>query len=316
MGFDWYEDDDATLAGTSYTLSTTAGSASAAIELHCWLNKGSSVGSPETRYLRVYVEDPASPGTYRTSGLDVLDRREIEARIVGSQNPDLVPGFVAAPTAWKPLGTRRTIPVPEIYPNCAIEWEFRINPTTEGGNSSPVTFRVRAVQGVHVDGEILIPEDVTVDGNLDFQGYTLSNVILDQAGPMDASGYGIENLNRSGTKTDAASVEVVLGRPVKRPVKAAATGDLTLSGEQTVDGVPLVDGDRCLAHLQSTAADRGIYTVKAGAAWERYKDADDSYQVYAGCMVWVEGGSANGRALWVQTGTFASQVWESLVALP
>jgi len=226
MGFDWYEDDDATLAGTSYTLSTTAGSASAAIELHCWLNKGSSVGSPETRYLRVYVEDPASPGTYRTSGLDVLDRREIEARIVGSQNPDLVPGFVAAPTAWKPLGTRRTIPVPEIYPNCAIEWEFRINPTTEGGNSSPVTFRVRAVQGVHVDGEILIPEDVTVDGNLDFQGYTLSNVILDQAGPMDASGYGIENLNRSGTKTDAASVEVVFGRSVKRPCRAAATADV------------------------------------------------------------------------------------------
>lgn len=314
MGFDWYEDDDATLAGTSYTLTTTAGSASSAIELHCWLNKGSSVGDPETRYLRVYVEDPASPGTYRTSGLDVLDRREIEARIVGSQNPDLVPGFVAAPTAWKPLGTRRTIPVPEIYPNCAIEWEFRINPTTEGGNSSPVTFRVRAVQGVHVDGEILIPEDVTVDGNLDFQGYTLENVVLSQAAAMDANGYGVENLNRSGTKTDAASVEVVFGRSVKRPCRAAATSNVaSLSGEQTVDGVALTDGQRVLLTAQSTAAEIGCWYVRTGA-WERPLDNDDSYQVYPGILVVVVEGSNKG--LWVNTGAWGTEAWALVVALP
>jgi len=312
MGFDWYESDDTTLAGTSFAMSTSAGTPSAAIELHAWLNKGSSVGASETRYLRLYVEDS---GVYKTSGLDVLDRREVEWRIIGSQNPDGVPEFSAPTTAWKPLGTRRSGQLPALYPNCCIELEFRHNPTAEGGQSTPVTFRVKAVQGTG-DVPMSIPDDVSVDGNLDFGAYTLSNVVLSQADAMDAGGYGITNLNRSGTKTDAASVEVVLGRPLKRPVQAAATGDLTLSGEQTVDGVALVDGDRCLAHLQSTAADRGIYTVKAGAAWERYKDADDSYQVYAGCMVWVEGGSTNGRALWVQTGTFASQVWESLVALP
>lgn len=317
MGFDWYESDDTTAAGTAYTLSTTAGTPSSAIELHAWLNKGSSVGDPETRYLRVYVEDPASAGTFRTSGLDALDRREIEARIIGSQNPDLVPEFSAPTTAWKALGTRRTMQLPAIYPNCAIELEFRINPATEGGNSSPATFRVKAIQGTYSDdGSVSIPSDVVVEGDLDFGGFTVSNVVISQAAAMDANGYGITDLNRSGTKTDAASVEVVFGRPMKRPVRAAATGDLTLSGEQTVDDVALVDGDRCLAGLQSMATDRGIYTVKNGAAWERYKDADDSYQIYAGCMVWVEEGTANGRALWVQTGTWASQVWESLVALP
>lgn len=178
MAFDWYKSDDATLAGTDLDLSTGAGTASAAVELHGWLNKGSSVGSPETRFLRVEVEDPDSPGTWRSSGLDTLDRREFEYRVIGSQNPDGVPEFSVSTTAWRALGTRRTSDPFTWYPNCAIEFEFRVNPTIEGGASSPATYRIRAIQGTTGDVPVSIPTDVTVDGTLDMGGQRITDLPL------------------------------------------------------------------------------------------------------------------------------------------
>ena len=231
MGFDWYKANDTDLADTSYTLNTTAGTASAAIELHAWLNKGSSVGSAETRYLRLYVEDPASPGTFRTSGLDVLDRREIECRIIGSQNPLSNPSFVCATTAWKAIGTRRTFQLPAIYPDCAIELEFRANPGYEGGGSSPVTFRVKAVQGTG-DVPMSIPEDVTVDGDLDFGGNALTNVEI--PGPLlvdlDVNSKRLKNVPLFYVATeanDAASVGAVRAAQVKPSVRLVATAPVT-----------------------------------------------------------------------------------------
>ncbi len=49
---------------------------------------------------------------------------------------------------------------------------------------------------------------------------------------------------------------------------AAATANLTLSGEQTVDGLALTDGMFCLARVQTLPGDRDLYIVRTGA-WER-----------------------------------------------
>ena len=251
MGFDWYKDDDTTLAGTDYVLTTTAGTPSAEIELHAWLNKGSSVGSSETRYLRLYVEDS---GVYKTSGLDVLDRREIECRIIGSQNPDGVVGFSAPTTAWKPIGTRRSFQLPAIYPNCCIELKFRHNPTNEGGQSTPVTFRVKAVQGTG-DVPMSIPDDVSVDGDLDFGGHQITNLTFGGGvtftSPWNAGNQDVENLrigsgaslnadlDTTGKKLTnmytptiaetyvATPVLFVLGRPAKTHVRLCATSPVT-----------------------------------------------------------------------------------------
>lgn len=48
-------------------------------------------------------------------------------------------------------------------------------------------------------------------------------------------------------------------------VNAAATGNLTLSGEQTVDGVALTAGMTCFAAAQSVTTQIAIYFVAAGA---------------------------------------------------
>lgn len=82
------------------------------------------------------------------------------------------------------------------------------------------------------------------------------------------------------------------GLAIKAPVRAASTATLTLSGEQTVDTVALVDGDRVLAKNQTTAAQNGIYIVRTGA-WERAPDWDGSGDVVLGTLVLVTSGTTN-----------------------
>lgn len=78
----------------------------------------------------------------------------------------------------------------------------------------------------------------------------------------------------------------------KEPVKAATSGDVVLNGEQTVDGVSLVAGDRVLVKAQSDATENGIYVVASGA-WVRSTDADNNPvgEIQSGSAVFVEDGS-------------------------
>ena len=76
----------------------------------------------------------------------------------------------------------------------------------------------------------------------------------------------------------------------KQPVKAASLSNIaSLSGFQTIDSVPLTDGDRVLVKDQSLSKNNGIYVVRSGA-WEYAVGADD-WQEYVGAIVFVEEGS-------------------------
>src|SRR5215208_3303612 len=56
------------------------------------------------------------------------------------------------------------------------------------------------------------------------------------------------------------------------PVRVSTVeGNITLSGPQTIDGIPVVAGDKVLAPAQTLQSANGIYAVAAGA-W--VKDAD------------------------------------------
>jgi hypothetical protein len=88
------------------------------------------------------------------------------------------------------------------------------------------------------------------------------------------------------------------GFSIKAPVMAIATGNITLSGAQTVDGVSLVAGNRVLVAGQTSGADNGIYVVASGA-WARSADADSSSEVKDGMSVFVEQGTTYGDSTWV-----------------
>lgn len=88
---------------------------------------------------------------------------------------------------------------------------------------------------------------------------------------------------------------------IKGPVKAATTANITLSGEQTIDGVSLVTGDRVLVKNQTTASENGIYVVDTGS-WRRARDFAGNRDVRKGSRFYVTDGTTNGGfAFYVST---------------
>ncbi|NBQ69411.1 MAG: hypothetical protein EBU46_11505, partial [Nitrosomonadaceae bacterium] len=83
------------------------------------------------------------------------------------------------------------------------------------------------------------------------------------------SGYSISTLNTSSLTAANVNQVLVNHLPDKfLPCKVATTNNITLSGTQTVDGVPLVAGDRVLVRSQTASSQNGIYYVASGA-WYR-----------------------------------------------
>lgn len=100
---------------------------------------------------------------------------------------------------------------------------------------------------------------------------------------------------------------------IKVPCVAASTGNLTLSGAQTIDGVACVDGDRVLVKNQTTASENGIYDVDT-STWTRAPDWDGSGDIRKGTLVNVHSGTAN-TGLWRVTTADTITIGTSSVAL-
>lgn len=75
---------------------------------------------------------------------------------------------------------------------------------------------------------------------------------------------------------------------VKAPVRAVSSGNLTLSGLQTVGGVVLAEGDRVLVRLQTDAVENGIYDASSGS-WTRSADFDGNRDVVKGTLIVTDG---------------------------
>ncbi|BAQ93787.1 phage-related tail fiber protein [uncultured Mediterranean phage uvMED] len=136
----------------------------------------------------------------------------------------------------------------------------------------------------------------------DFDSTVQANRLDEMANPtasVDLNSQKITNLATPTDATDAATKGYVdasqQGLDVKESVKAATTGNITLSGEQVVDGVSLSAGDRVLVKDQSTGSQNGIYVVASGG-WSRAADADADSEVTAGLFTFVEEGTVNADA--------------------
>jgi hypothetical protein len=75
----------------------------------------------------------------------------------------------------------------------------------------------------------------------------------------------------------------------KGPCACATTANITLSGEQTIDGV-LTAESRVLVKNQTDPAENGIYRTSTGD-WTRTKDFSRNDDVVVGTMVLVAGGA-------------------------
>lgn len=91
--------------------------------------------------------------------------------------------------------------------------------------------------------------------------------------------------------TKAYVDSVAQGIDAKASCAAATTGNVTLSGTQTIDGYALTAGQRVLVKDQSAAADNGIYVVAAGS-WSRSTDAN-TWDKLVAAFTFVEHGTNN-----------------------
>lgn len=81
-----------------------------------------------------------------------------------------------------------------------------------------------------------------------------------------------------------------------KQVRVATTANITLSGEQTIDGIT-TSASRVLVKNQSTQAQNGIY-VSAAGAWARATDMDTAAEVDATFLI-VEDGTVGAGTIWV-----------------
>lgn len=108
-------------------------------------------------------------------------------------------------------------------------------------------------------------------------------------GTMNAGGQRITNVGAPTVDTDVARLADLYALAWKDKCVVATTGNITLSGTQTIDGVAVIAGDRVLARAQTLGQNNGIYIVAAGA-WSRSSDADSATDI-RGSRVPIEQGT-------------------------
>ncbi len=96
------------------------------------------------------------------------------------------------------------------------------------------------------------------------------------------------------------------GTDWKPAVRVRTTANITLSGEQTIDGTAVVDGDRVLVANQSTGTQNGIYVASTGA-WARAADMASGAAAAADAM-FVGEGTSYGNSQWTCTNNAGSDV--------
>lgn len=111
---------------------------------------------------------------------------------------------------------------------------------------------------------------------------------------------GITPSHTDVSQLSSAIRRLIDGGDYKASVRVATTANIVLSGEQTIDGVAVVAGDRVLVKDQAAGAENGIYVAAVGA-WARAEDANSAGDLTSGVLVPVEAGTANADTIWMLT---------------
>lgn len=114
----------------------------------------------------------------------------------------------------------------------------------------------------------------------------------------DTTAFAVKQLIRERNYIYQILNNIVAGNTafVKAGVVVATTRNISLYGEQTIDGVSVEEGDRVLVWKQGNSVENGVYVVSK-ERWKRADDADD------------DGDFANGYFTGVARGTYAGQLF-------
>jgi len=152
-------------------------------------------------------------------------------------------------------------------------------------STAAVGTSTRYARADHVHAMPALSQLGAATGDVSLGGFKLTSV-ADPVNAQDAATKNYVDLN-------------VQGLDPKQSVRAATTGNITLSGEQTIDGIALLAGDRVLVKDQTTPAQNGIYLVAAGS-WTRAADMD-TWDEVPSAFVFAEQGSTQADSGYVCT---------------
>lgn len=130
-------------------------------------------------------------------------------------------------------------------------------------------------------------------------GYVKADGTRAFTGDQSMGSHKLTNVTDPTSDQDAATQKFVNNRArVKTPVDHVGLANVTKSGNQTLDGVPVVGSTnvRVLLTAQTSASENGIW-VTASGAWTRATDAD-SWDEIVGLLVWVRTGTTKANTFW------------------
>lgn len=144
---------------------------------------------------------------------------------------------------------------------------------------------IKTINGVPIVGS----------GNVPLVDDTIDDGVTSRAPSQEAV---FEALALKATIAYVDDVAAGLVSSWKASADIASTANLTLSGEQTIDGV-ITSASRILVKNQSSALQNGIYDTAAGA-WSRSTDSNTAVEL-EGAAVTVQQGTTQANTSWVQT---------------
>ena len=98
----------------------------------------------------------------------------------------------------------------------------------------------------------------------------------------------------------------------KESVKVATTGNISLTGTQTIDSIAVGSGDRVLVRAQNLPHENGIY-VAAGGGWARSADMDAGSE-FPGAALLVQSGATHGDTGFICTNDSAPNLGVTAIA--
>ena len=158
-------------------------------------------------------------------------------------------------------------------------------------SSAAIAYSKLNLTGAVVDGDLA---GSIANGKLATNPLLYSNMTAPTAS-VAFNSQKLTGLAAGVADTDAATKGQVdaaqAGLDAKYSCKVATTANITLSGEQTIDGV-LTSTDRVLVKNQTAGAENGIY-VSASGAWARSADANTSVEVTSGLYTLITEGTVS-----------------------
>ncbi len=144
------------------------------------------------------------------------------------------------------------------------------------------------------NNQFMLARNAADSGNVSILKVNASDVIEFNSFPQKSGSPSAANDLVNKSYVDG----LMAGLAWKAPVVVATTANITLSGEQTIDGV-LTSTSRVLVKNQTSGENNGIY-VSAAGSWSRASDMDSASETDS-AAVFVSQGSVNGNKGFVQT---------------